>query len=100
MIPLDQVVAFLDGFLDVKKYGEATGLAISGRREIRKIGGAVDLSMHAIEQAAALRCDLLFTHHAAWRSTDADLVDVKHKLMRRHGLSLSPRVTNLSLPRT
>jgi len=88
MIPLHQTVAFLDSFLDVKTHGEDTGLVISGRPEVRKVGAAVDLSMYVIDRAAALGCDLLFTHHAAWRSTDADLVDVKHKLMRSRGLSL------------
>lgn len=79
---------FLDSFLQVKKHGEDTGLQISGNPEVHRVGGAVDLSLHAIEQATKKKCDLLFTHHGAWNSTDADLVERKHELVRDRALSL------------
>jgi putative NIF3 family GTP cyclohydrolase 1 type 2 len=66
--------------------------------------------VHAIEHAADRKCDLLFTHHDAWRSTDADLVDRKYEMVRARGLSLyashdpldkHPEVgTSVSLART
>ena len=85
---LDAIVHFLDGFLNPKAYGQDTGLRISCAAEVRKVGAAVNLSFYAIEQAKHSGCDLLFTHHDAWDSTDADLVDRKHELLRRHNISL------------
>jgi len=88
MRTLDEIVEFLDAFLRVKELGEDTGLVLGGRKGVEKVAGAVDLSLYAVEQAKALGCDLLFSHHAAWRSTDADLVEEKHKLIRDAGMSL------------
>lgn len=88
MTEIDQLVGFLDHFLEVKKHGEDSGLKISGSSEVRKIGAAVDLSLYSIEKARAKGCDLLFTHHDAWSSTDADLVDRKQEMVRDSGLSL------------
>ena len=75
MTEIDQLVGFLDGFLEVKKHGEDTGLKISGSPEVRKIGGAVDLSLHAIEQATVKGCDLLFTHHSHAGEHQGDQAD-------------------------
>ena len=89
MVGLDNIVSYLDKLLDVGKYErDSNGLVISGRDCVRKVGGAVNLSLTSIRKAAGDGCDLLFTHHAAWKSTDADLVDVKHRLIRDANLSL------------
>ena len=85
---LDDITRFLDGFLGVKIHGEDSGLKLSGRPDIHKVGAAVDLSMHAIDEAKAAGCDLLLVHHDAWRSTDADLAEKKYGLLTEHGLSL------------
>ncbi len=85
---LETIVEFLDGFLNVRAHGEDTGLKHSGGSDVHRIGGAVDLSLEAIEQAKATECDLLFVHHDAWSSTDADLVDRKYGLLKKHNISL------------
>ncbi len=87
MVSLSDVVSFLDRLLRVKELGEDTGLIISGEEDVEIVCGAVNLSFNSIEQAIDRDCNLLFTHHAAWKSTDADLVEVKHSRIRDAGMS-------------
>jgi len=84
---LDTIVNFLDGILKVKAHGENSGLKLTGRTKISKIGGAVDLSLSAIKQASQTGCDFLFTHHDAWSSTDADLAEKKTEFLRQRKIS-------------
>ena len=88
VMKLDDITRFLDGFLGVKVEGEDTGLKLSGRPDIHKVGAAVDLSLCAIDEANAAGCDLLLVHHDAWRSTDADLAEKKYRRLTELGLSL------------
>jgi dinuclear metal center YbgI/SA1388 family protein len=88
MMKRDAIVRFLDEFLDVKAHGADTGLKIPGRQDVRRVAAAVNLSLSAIEQAHGAGCDLLFAHHGARSSTDADLSDTKQGLLRDYGLSL------------
>jgi dinuclear metal center YbgI/SA1388 family protein len=89
MVALSDIVSFLDELLDVGKHErDSNGLVIGGRESVKRTAGAVNLSLSCIKQAVSEGCDLLFTHHPAWRSTDAELVDIKHKLVRDAGLSL------------
>ena len=84
---LDTIVDFLDGMLKVKAHGEDSGLKLTGRKKICKIGGAVDLSLYAINKASQAGCDFLFTHHDAWSSTDAELAEKKSELLRQRKIS-------------
>ena len=62
-------------------------MKLTGRTEVRKVGGAVDLSLSAISQANQKGCDFLFTHHDAWSSTDAELAEKKRDLLRQCKIS-------------
>ena len=84
---LDKIVKYLDGFLNVKAHGEETGLKTKGKTKVRKLAAAVDLSLNAIDQAKQKGCDFLFTHHDAWKSTDAELAEKKVHLLNEYGIS-------------
>ena len=84
---LDTIVDFLDGMLKVKAHGEDSGLKLTGRKKICIIGGAVDLSLYAINKASQAGCDFLFTHHDAWSSTGAELAEKKSELLRQRKIS-------------
>jgi putative NIF3 family GTP cyclohydrolase 1 type 2 len=88
MIRLDDLVHFLNELLHVGTQKEKAGLAIRAAAEVYKVGAAVDLSLQVIAEASRLNCDFLFTHHAAWPSTDADLAQVKTALIKEKRLSL------------
>ena len=88
-IPLVEVKDYLDGLLGVDGLAPASnGLIVGGQPMIAKVGLAVNCSFQAIESAHARRCDLLITHHAAWTSTDAHLVDLKYNRLRQLGMNL------------
>lgn len=87
--PLAEVKEYLDKLLNVDGMDPASnGLVIEGRPTIAKVGLAVNCSFHAVESAGQRQCDLLLTHHAAWTSTDAHLVERKYDRLRQLGLNL------------
>jgi putative NIF3 family GTP cyclohydrolase 1 type 2 len=86
---LVDVKAYLDTLLQVTGLEESSnGLVIGGRPEIGRVGLAVNCSWQAIEGAVERNCGLLLTHHAAWPSTDAFLVEQKHSRLRQAGINL------------
>lgn len=87
--PLAEVKAYLDELLQAFRFeGEDNGLVVGGRPMVSKVGLAVNCSLQAIEGAAARRCDLLVTHHAARSSTDAHLAPQKYDRLRQLGINL------------
>ena len=87
--PLVEVKAYLDELLQVAGLEEdSNGLVIGGRPMVNKVGLAVNCSFQAIEAAAQRQCDLLITHHAAWPSTDAHLVEQKYDRLQEIGINL------------
>ena len=88
-IPVVEVKDYLDRLLGVEGLEPAgNGLIVGGQPMITKIGLAVNCSLQAIESAHQRKCDLLLTHHAAWTSTDAHLVDRKYNRLRQLGMNL------------
>lgn len=86
--PLVEVHTYLDGLLAVEGFeASGNGMQICGRPTVAKVGLAVNCSFQAIEGAAARSCDLLLTHHATWRSTDAHLVERKADRLQELGIS-------------
>ncbi len=86
---LAEVKDYLDELLQVKGMEpDSNGLILEGQPVIAKIGLAVNCSFQAIESAGQRHCDLLITHHAAWPSTDAHLVERKHDAVRQLGIGL------------
>ena len=89
MTSLSALVTFMDALLDSKKYPlESNGLVVSGVEEVQKIVGAVNLSFSALHDAVDRQANLLVSHHAAWRSTDANLAEEKYRFAREAGLSV------------
>lgn len=86
---LAEIKAYLDELLQVAGLDESgNGLVIGGRPTVAKVGLAVNCSFQAIDRAVARGCDLLITHHAAWPSTDANLVSRKYDRLRQQGINL------------
>ncbi len=54
MVKLGRLVAFLNGFLDIKSFEESAinGLQVDGAKEVRRVAFAVDGVLATIEQAA------------------------------------------------
>ncbi len=89
MLPLDDVVAYLNALLVVKgQPPDSNGLIVQGRSSVGRIAGCVDLSWSALREAVRSGADLLFSHHAAWKSTDAAAADEKYRYAAESGLSV------------
>jgi len=89
MTSLSSVVTFMDALLESKKYSsESNGLVVSGVEEVRKIAGAVNLSLSSLHDAVDQQVNLLVSHHAAWSSTDANFAEEKYRFAREAGLSV------------
>lgn len=79
----------LDELLQVRAHWPASnGLAVEGRPSVGKVGLAVNLSFHVIDQAVRRGCDLLVAHHPVLPSTDVHLVEDKLGRLRQTGVSL------------
>lgn len=63
----ESILQYLDGLLGIEKHpdyrGALNGLQVEGRRDVRRIGAAVDASEEVIEAAVAADVDLLVVHH-------------------------------------
>lgn len=66
-VPLREVVAYLDDYLDVDSVpdyaGALNGLQVEGPGPVRRVVAAVDASEAAVREAAAWRAELLLVHH-------------------------------------
>ena len=62
----DQLVAWLDTYLDIGTYRadpSLNGLQVAGAEEVKKVAVAVDASLNTFQQAAANGADMLIVHH-------------------------------------
>jgi dinuclear metal center YbgI/SA1388 family protein len=89
-VPIDDVVAFLDGKLETHKFDEeaSNGLLLRGSETVRRVAAAVNTSFHAIARAKFTDSDLLIVHHPAWRHIDLDLAPQKLDRLKDNGISL------------
>ena len=65
MSSLLQIARFLNKAINIRKIpdGSRNGLQLKNKKEIRKVGFAVDACLSTFEKAAKLKCDLLIVHH-------------------------------------
>ena len=89
-VPLDDVVAFLDGKLEVHRYDEAAsnGLVLRGSDSVNRVAAAVNTSFHAITRAKFADADLLLVHHRTWQHIDLELEPQKLDRLKDNGMSL------------
>jgi putative NIF3 family GTP cyclohydrolase 1 type 2 len=86
---LVEVKEYLDDLLQVGSLDESgNGLVVGGLPSVSKVGLAVNCSLQAIDGASERGCELLITHHGAWRTTDAHLADEKYDRLRQLGINL------------
>ena len=67
MHKLDKIIAYLDQELKIKQIpdypGAINGLQLRGKKNINKVGAAVDAALPVIQEAAKENIDLLLVHH-------------------------------------
>jgi dinuclear metal center YbgI/SA1388 family protein len=90
IVPLDDVVAFLDAKLETQKFDEeaSNGLVLRSAETVRRVACAVNTSFHAIERATFMDSDLLIVHHRTWPEIDLDLEPQKLDRLKDNGISL------------
>jgi len=89
-VPLDDVVAFLDGKLETHKFDEeaSNGLLLRSSGTVSRVAAAVSTSFHAITRAKFADADLLVVHHPSWPHIDLDLAPQKLDRLKDNGISL------------
>ncbi|MFH0907588.1 MAG: Nif3-like dinuclear metal center hexameric protein [bacterium] len=92
-VPLDTVVAYVDGLLHVAQFndpsrGEINGLLLSADRPVSRVAAAVNTSFVSIEAASRAGAEFLFVYHQSWASIDLHLKPQKEAALRARGVSL------------
>ena len=85
MAKLDDIVAFLDSFLEIKSFrdypGAVNGLQIENAGAITRVVAAVDASIPVIEVAASVPGTLLVVHHGMfWQGVQPITGAVRRKI--------------------
>jgi dinuclear metal center YbgI/SA1388 family protein len=89
----DDLVQWLDGYLDIGAYDDASlnGLQVEGRDEVTKVAVAVDATLATFEQAADMGADLLIAHHGLFWGRPLPVVGPHRERLAyllRHEISL------------
>ena len=65
MAARDEIVAFLDGLLDIEAYpdGLPVGMQVPGAAEVSRVATGVSASLELFTRAAEVRAQLLIVHH-------------------------------------
>ena len=89
-VPLDDVVAFLDGKLETHRFDEvaSNGLLLRSSETVSRVAAAVNTSFHAITRAKFADADLLLVHHPTWPHIDLELAPQKLDRLKDNGISL------------
>ena len=89
-VPLDDVVAFLDGKLEVHRFDEvaSNGLVLRASETVSRVAAAVNTSFHAMARAKFADADLLIVHHRTWPEIDLELAPQKLDRLKDNGISL------------
>ncbi|MBF6057216.1 Nif3-like dinuclear metal center hexameric protein [Thiomicrorhabdus heinhorstiae] len=85
MILTEDLVAYLNGLLQVERYKDyaPNGLQVEGKAEIRKIVTGVTASQALIEAAIDAEADAILVHHGYfWKSEPAGIVGFKQKRIK------------------
>lgn len=71
MPKLNELVKFLDQYLESDKFDECNGLQIEGKNEVKKIVFAVDASVDTFREAIKNGADLIVVHHGLfWKNAN------------------------------
>mgnify|MGYP000644119760 CR=1 FL=1 len=81
---IGRILRFLDNQLKIREIEDASqnGLQVQGKREINKIGFAVDSDIETLKKAKANSCGLLIVHHGLFWSDNSVMVGLKYNRIR------------------
>lgn len=88
---LEDIVAYLDGLLEVEKYvaeADSNGLLHRAGDGVSQVACAVNTSLATIVGAARAGAQLLIVHHTSWPNIDLHLRDEKFAALATAGVSL------------
>ena len=93
MVLLNDVVLFLDKYLDTKNIEDhfINGLIINGAKNVTKIALAVDPCLEVIKKAKKQGCEMIITHHGIFSKDDVESNDVNKKrveFLKKNNISL------------
>ena len=92
MVSLDKISKFLDKELRIKKIKDSSknGLQIKAKKDIKKVGFAVDCCLSTFEKAKKAGVDLLIVHHGIkWRPQKyKELTEARTLFLKKNKIAL------------
>ncbi len=94
MTKLNEIVSFLDEYLDIKNIKDDSwnGLQLQGKNEVKKIMFAVDAGIQTFEKAVEINADMIVVHHGHfWKPADPSITGFNKKrieFLLKHQTSL------------
>lgn len=86
MMPLHELVTWLDDYLDIQRFSDyaPNGLQVEGRGHVKHVVGGVTASLELIEAASADRADAILVHHGwFWKNEDPCIRGMKRARLQR-----------------
>ncbi|MCX6709549.1 MAG: Nif3-like dinuclear metal center hexameric protein, partial [Candidatus Woesearchaeota archaeon] len=87
-----QIARFLNKTLRVRAFSDSSknGLQFNGKKEVRKIGFAVDSCLSVFEKAAREKCGMIIVHHGLiWKGDSfRSIADKRMSFLKKKGISL------------
>jgi dinuclear metal center YbgI/SA1388 family protein len=79
-----KILRFLDNQLKIREIEDTSqnGLQVQGKREISKIGLAVDSDTETLKKAKANSCDMLIVHHGLFWSDNSLMIGLKYNRVK------------------
>jgi len=92
MPSLLQIVRFLNKELNIRKIPDKSknGLQVKGKKQVKKVGFAVDACLSTFEKAKKVGCDLLIVHHGIkWKKNKyKELTEKREKFLKKNKIAL------------
>ena len=90
---LQEIVCHLDTFLEAERIRDSckNGLEVGGKKEVEKVGFAVDACAESFRKAASSGCDLLVVHHGLFWGDVGYITDITYgriKYLMDHEIAL------------
>jgi putative NIF3 family GTP cyclohydrolase 1 type 2 len=91
MVNINSIARFLNKELNIRKIKDSSknGLQIKAKKEIKRIGFAVDACISTFEKAKHEKIDLLIVHHGVkWKKQKDNINKIRENFLKKNKIAL------------